>query len=431
MIFEELNKLELLGTPIHLGVSGAGWLGTGYVKAISHVKGMRVDLIADPAIDLAKKAFIDTGIAIDQITEANSVSTAMDALKAGKKVVTKYYDLAAQLDAINLVSDATPFPASGAETAFSCIKYHKDVVMVNIEADVTVGRILKKKANKEGVLYTVSSGDEPGCLMELWDFVTTLGYTPIVMGKGKNNPLNPLATPETVAESAKKSNKDPYQVASYVDGTKTMFEMACAANATGCQPQKRSMIGPEANQTTISHLFSLTEDGGLIDKPHTVDFVQGNAMSGGVFITVKVDDPRIQADLEYLKVGKGYYYTFFRPYHLWFLEAPISVARAFLYRQTTLVPQDTAVAESMATAKRDLQLGEKLDTFGGFTFYGQIEKAEIAKELNSLPTGLAPDAVMTKPVKAGEIITWDDVKLDETQTVVKLRREQDMLDQKK
>ena len=148
MIFEELKKLELLRTPIHLGVSGAGWLGTGYVKAISHVKGMRVDLIADPAIDQAKKAFIDTGIAIDQITEANSVSTAMDALKAGKKVVTKYYDLAAQLDAINLVSDATPFPASGAETAFSCIKYHKDVVMVNIEADVTVGRILQKEGHQ-------------------------------------------------------------------------------------------------------------------------------------------------------------------------------------------------------------------------------------------------------------------------------------------
>jgi predicted homoserine dehydrogenase-like protein len=140
-----------------------------------------------------------------------------------------------------------------------------------------------------------------------------------------------------------------------------------------------------------------------------------------------VDDPRIQADLEYLKVGKGYYYTIFRPYHLWFLEAPISVARAHLYRQATLVSQDTAVAESIATAKRDLKLGENLDTFGGYTFYGQIERAEEAKKLNALPVGLAPDAVMVKPVSAGEIITWDDVRLDETQTVVKLRREQEKL----
>jgi predicted homoserine dehydrogenase-like protein len=427
MISEDLAKLEAQGLPIRLGISGAGWLGSGYVKAISYVKGMRVDVIADPDIKLARKAFLDIGITQDRIIEVATPGAALDALKSGKKVVTGRYDLTAQLETIDIVSDATPYPTSGAETAMSCIKFHKDIVMVNIEADVTVGRILKKMAKEEGVLYTVSSGDEPGCLMELWDFVTSLGYLPIVIGKGKNNPLNPQATPDSVVESARKSGKDPYQVASYVDGTKTMFEMACAANATGCRPQKRSMIGPDADMSTISRIFSLREDGGLIESPHTVDFVQGNAMSGGVFITVRVDDPRIQADLEYLKVGKGYYYTFFRPYHLWFLEAPISVARAHLYRQATLVSQDTAVAESMATAKRDLKPGEKLDTFGGYTFYGQIERAEEAKQLNALPVGLAPDAVIVNPVSAGEIITWDDVRLDETQTVVKLRREQDKL----
>jgi predicted homoserine dehydrogenase-like protein len=343
-------------------------------------------------------------------------------------VVTGFYDLAAQVEAIDIISDATPFPASGAETALSGIRYHKDIVMVNIEADVTVGRILKKMADKEGVLYTVSSGDEPGCLMELWDFVTSLGYMPVVIGKGKNNPLNPQATPDTVFESARRSDKDPYQVASYVDGTKTMFEMACAANATGCRPQQRSMLGPEADLATVSKIFALKADGGIINTPHTVDFVQGNAMSGGVFITVRIEDARIQADLEYLKVGKGYYYTFFRPYHLWFLEAPISVARVYFYRQTTLVPLDKPVAESIATAKRDLSEGEKLDTFGGYTFYGQIEAAEVARKINALPIGLAPDAVMTRPVKAGGIISWNDVKLDEEQAVVKLRRKQDTLE---
>ena len=428
MINEELLKLDALGKPIRLGISGAGWLGSGYVKAFSYVKGMRVDLIADPDTRLAKEAFLQAGVDPGKIIETDSRAEAMSALGKKYKVVTGRYDLAAQLDLIDIVSDATPFPASGAETALSCIQHHKDVVMVNIEADVTVGRILKKLAQDAGILYTVSSGDEPGCLMELWDFVTTLGYEPIVIGKGKNNPLDPSATPETVAESAKKSEKDAYQVASYVDGTKTMFEMACAANATGCRPQKTNMIGPEADLSTVSKLFALKTDGGLIDSPHTVDFVQGTGMSGGVFITTRVEDERIRKDLEYLKVGKGYYYTFFRPYHLWFLEAPISVARAYFSRQVTLTPKDYPVAESMATAKRDLNPGERLDTFGGFTFYGQIEKAEIAKSKKALPTGLAPDAVMTKSVKKGEVITWDAVKLDEEQTVVKLRRQQEALD---
>ena len=428
MMRDDLARLEAQGKPIRLGVSGAGWLGSGYVKAISYVKGMRVDLIADPDTDLARQAFLGTGIPSDQIIETTSPSLAMRALEKGKKVVSPSYELAAQLDLIDIVSDATPYPASGAETALSCIQNHKDVVMVNIEADVTVGRILKRLADEAGVLYTVSSGDEPGCLMELWDFVTTLGYTPVVIGKGKNNPLDPLATPDTVAESARRAGKDPYQVASYVDGTKTMFEMACAANATGCRPQQRSMIGPQADLTTVSQIFALKEDGGLIETSHTVDFVQGNAMSGGVFITARVEDERIRADLEYLKVGKGYYFTFFRPYHLWFLEAPISVARAFLYRQATLVPLDKPAAESMAAAKRDLNPGEHLDTFGGYTFYGQIEQSETACRLNALPVGLAPGAQVVRPLKAGQVITWEDVKLDEAQTVVKLRRQQDEID---
>jgi predicted homoserine dehydrogenase-like protein len=428
MISEELAKLEAQGRPIRMGISGAGWLGSGYIKAISHVKGMRVDVVADPDIKLARQALINSGISADDIIEADTVAAASDTLKAGKKVVTGRYDLAAQLEAIDIVSDATPNPASGADTALSCIQHHKDVVMVNIEADATIGRVLKKMAEKEGVLYTVSSGDEPGCLMESWDYVITLGYMPIVIGKGKNNPLDPRATPDSVAESARKSAKDPYQVASYVDGTKTMFEMTCAANATGCRPQQRGMIGPMADLSSVSQIFALKEDGGMIEAPHTVDFVQGNAMSGGVFITVKIDDRRIQEDLAYLKVGKGYYYTFFRPYHLWFLEAPISVARAYLYRQTTLVAQDVPVAEAITTAKRDLTPGDKLDTFGGYTFYGQIERAEEAKRLNALPVGLAPQAVVVKSVKAGEIITYDDVMLDEGQTVVKLRREQDKME---
>lgn len=427
MISEELNRLQSENHPIRIGVSGAGWIGSGFVRQVALMKGMTVNLLADPDVELARQVFMDCGLTSDLIVEAETPSAAMDALNARKKVVTGSYALAAQLEAVDIVADVTPSPASGAETAFSCIQNHKDVVMVNIEADVTVGRILKNLSNKAGILYTVSSGDEPGCLAELWDFVTSLGYEPIVIGKGKNNPLNPHATPETVAESARKADKDPFTVASYVDGTKTMFEMTCAANATGCLPQQRGMLGPEADQSNISKIFALKADGGLIESPHTVDFVQGNAMAGGVFITVRIEDARIRADLEYLKVGKGYYYTFFRPYHLWFLEAPISVARAYLYRQTTLVPKDVPVAEVMTIAKRDLLAGEKLDTFGGYTFHGVMDRAKTAGDCNALPVGLAPGAVMVHPVRAGGIIRWQDVRLDEQQMVVKLRRMQDLL----
>ncbi|MGC8877704.1 MAG: NAD(P)H-dependent oxidoreductase [Anaerolineae bacterium] len=428
MIQQDLLEYQRThGHPIRVGVSGAGWLGSGFVTAVSHVAGMTVNVLADTDVAAARRAFLNIGVPPDQIVEADQPGHAMDALRAGRRVVTPSYGLAAQLEDVDIVADATPSPAIGAETAYACIQHGKDVVMVNIEADVTVGRVLHKMAREAGVLYTVSSGDEPGCLMELVDFVSTLGYEVIVIGKGKNNPLDPTATPDTVAEAARRANKDPFQVASYVDGTKTMFEMTCAANATGCVPMRRGMVGPEANLETVSQIFALQEDGGITPFPGVVDFVQGSAMTGGVFVTVRVHDQRIRDDLQYLKVGKGKYFTFFRPYHLWFLEAPISVARACLYRQATLVPLDHPVAEVMTIAKRDLKPGERLDDFGGYTFYGCNDRAEVARSLNALPVGLAPGAVMKRAVAAGSVITWDDVQLDESQIVVQLRRRQDAL----
>jgi predicted homoserine dehydrogenase-like protein len=425
MIHQALLQREAQNNPIRVGSSIAGWMGSGFVAQMAHVRGMDVTVLADTDTRAAYEAFLATGVERDDIVEADTPGLAMDALRAGKRVVTGSYTLAAQLEAVDIVADATWSPATGAETAYACIQHGKDVVLINIEADVTVGRILKKLADKAGVLYTVSSGDEPGCLMELYDFAASLGFEPIVIGKGKNNPLDPAATPDTVAESARRADKDPYQVASYVDGTKTMFEMTCAANATGCRPMQRGMTGPEATLENVSRIFALEEDGGIARFPGAVDFVQGSSMAGGVFVTVRVEDERIRADLEYLKVGKGKYFTFFRPYHLWFLEAPLSIARAYLYRQATLVPLDDPVADVMTVSKRALNPGERLGSFGDYTFYGVMDRAEVARELNALPAGLAPGAEAIRPVEVGTIVTWDDVKLDEDSVVVKLRRQQD------
>ncbi len=425
MLYDRLVTLQHQSRPIRIGAHGAGWMGSGFVTAVGHVPGMEVAVLADANVAAARQAFVAAGIVSEQIVETDHPGRAEDAIRTGKRVVTADLTLAAGVAAIDIVTDVTPSPASGAEVAYAGIRGGKDVVLVNIEADVTVGRTLKKMAAEAGVLYSVSSGDEPGCLMELWDDVRLLGFEPVVIGKGKNNPLDPTATPDTVAEAAAKAGKDAYQTASYVDGTKTMFEMACAANATGCVPIRRGMTGPEATPDTITGLFRLQEDGGTVPFAGVVDFVQGKAMAGGVFVTCRVGDRRLADDLKYLKVGDGQYSTFFRPYHLWFIEAPISFAEAYFHRKVTLAPLDRPIAEVMSIAKRDLVAGERLDDFGGYTFYGIMDRAEAAQTENALPAGLAPGAQVIRPVAAGHIITWADVRLDETSVVVRLRRQQD------
>ena len=427
MIYKELARRKEENDPIHVGASAIEWMGSGLIAAFAHVPGMEISAVANQDIPEAIQAYLDTGVKKEDIVEAVQPGAIDDAIRAGKRVVTPDPRMLAQVDALDIVTDSTWSPAIGADVAESCIQYGKDVVLVNIEADVTVGRILKRKAEEAGVLYSVSSGDEPGCLMELFDYVNSLGYQVITVGKGKNNPLNTDATPELVAESAAKADKDPVQVASYVDGTKTMFEMTCAANATGCKPMQRGMIGPEASFENVSQVFALEQDGGISQFPGNIDFVQGPSMSGGVFVTVKAPDKRIAADLNYLKVGSGEYFTFFRHYHLWFLEASISIAQAYVNRQVWLEPLDMPIADVMTIAKKDLKAGDVLERFGGYTNYGVMELADVAKELNALPAGLSPGARMVRGVKKGEVVTWDDVSLDEGKTVVKLRREQDML----
>ena len=61
------------------------------------------------------------------------------------------------------------------------------------------------------------------------------------------------------------------------------------------------------------------------------------------------------------------------------------------------------------------------------TYRESMDLAGTARKLDALPSGISPGAKMVRPVKKGEIVTWDDIALDEDSTVVKLRREQDAL----
>ena len=189
MLLSDLRERHSAGTPVRLAVSGAGWIGSGFVTQTGRMKGMQVSVLADTDVALARTVMESTGVPADRIIETEKASAAEDALRAGKRVVTGLYGLAAQLHDVDIVVDVTPSPAIGAETAWSCIQNGKDVVLVNIEADVTVGRVLKHLADKAGILYTVSGGDEPGCIMELWDYVQTLDFEAVAIGVDARDPV--------------------------------------------------------------------------------------------------------------------------------------------------------------------------------------------------------------------------------------------------
>lgn len=196
---------------------------------------------------------------------------------AGKRIVTRSAELLAEAPDNEAIVEATGVPEVGAVVAEAAIRCGRHVIMLNVEADVTVGRILKRMADAAGVVYSTSAGDEYAPAKELVEFARTLGFGVVCAGKGKNNPLDRTATPDSVAERARKLGANPWMLASFVDGTKTAVEMTCLANATGLVPDTRGMHGPRATVADLASVFRPRAEGGILDRKGVVDYAIGVA----------------------------------------------------------------------------------------------------------------------------------------------------------
>ena len=203
-----------------------------------------------------------------------------------------------------------------------------------------------------------------------------------------------------------------------------MIEMAALANATGLIPDIRGMHGPQCSIKELSSVFALRDKGGILSQDGVVDYALGG-IAPGVFVVISTDNLHLKKDLNYLMMGSGPNYLLYCPYHLANIEVPISIARAILYREPTLRAKESLIAEVITMAKKDLRVGEELDGIGGYTVYGSIEKAGIAKKEKLLPLGLAQGAIMKKNISQGEYISYDNVELDSSSFLLNLRKIQD------
>ena len=391
-----LNFRELLGrrgSPIGVAVVGATYMGTGVMNAVRRAAGMEVVAVFDPDEGSARQA-----------AESYAPQARMLSLE----------ELCRE-SAVEVLVDGTSSPELGARAAALALKNGKHVVSINIECDATVGDALAAMAEERGSVYTVTAGDEPGELKVLYDHYEALGFRIVALGKGKNNPLNPRATPDDVRAGLPDNGITAEQVASFVDGSKTMFEMACIGNAVGLGPDVPGMHGPECTIAEIPQRFRATGSGGVLGREGVVDYVTGPEISGGIWIVVHCDDERLCSDFDYLKIGKGPYYVFYQRRHNWFVDTPLSILRAALQGEPTVSPRARLTSRVVAVAKRDLKAGERLDGVGGYTAYGTIMREEDAGGL--LPLGLCEGSVMTRDVTYGETISLSDARQPERSEV--------------
>ncbi|MBN9468724.1 MAG: homoserine dehydrogenase [Bosea sp.] len=415
------------GRPVRIGLIGSGEMGTDIVTRVAHMSGVTVGAICDLNLPAARKAVDIAYQEEGHYRDASGQSELNAAMEAGKVAVTGDSNLILNSGLIDVVIDATGVPSVGAEIGLAAMEHGKHLVMMNVEADVTIGAYLKSEADRLGVTYSLGAGDEPSSCMELIEFVTAMGHPIVAAGKGKNNPLNFDAVPDDYAEEAARRNMNVRMLVEFVDGSKTMVEMAAIANATGLVPDKPGMHGPAATLDQLSSTLIPQKDGGVLSRVGVVDYSIGKGVAPGVFVVADMSHPRISERMEDLKMGKGPYFTFHRPYHLTSLEVPLTCARVVLYGKPDMVPLARPVAEVCAVAKKDLKPGDRLDAIGEYCYRAWIMTAEEARTARAIPCGMLQGGTVTAPIRKGEMLTYANAAVAPGSKLAILRARQDAL----
>jgi predicted homoserine dehydrogenase-like protein len=424
----ELKARAEAGRPVTIGLAGCGQMGTDLVVQLARMPGLRLGAIAEMRPPQAKAAAALAGLGDDRTVYAETPAAIGAAIERGVIAITQDPEALARSGLIDVVIDATGNPNTGTQFALEAIANGKHVVMLNVEADITIGRHLHAEAKRAGVVYTGAAGDEPAATLELIGFAQSIGLEVVCAGKGKNNALRWDAVPADYEAEAKARNMNARMLVEFVDGSKTMVEMVAIANCTGLVPDVPGMHGPAATKDELASVLIPKEHGGVLSMKGCVDYSIGKGVAPGVFCIVTTDHPRLQERMIDLKVGKGPYFALTRPYHLTSLEVPLSAARAVLHKHADMVPLEQPVAECVSIAKRDLSPGEILGRIGETDYRAWAMTHAGARNANAIPLGLAQGAKVVKPVPKGGHITYDNCAPDESLVVTRIRRRLDQTD---
>lgn len=282
----KLAEREAAGTPIQVGLIGAGKFGSMFISQSHRTPGMRLAGIADLSADRAKSALERTGFPNDRIdTTGLSVE---EGIKAGKVAITQDSAALIATPGIDVILEVTGSPAAGIRHALLCCEHKKHIVMINVEADVLAGPLLARKARESGIIYSMAYGDQPALIAELVDWARTAGFDVVCAGKGtKHLPEYHHSTPDTVwdhygftKEQLATGDFNPQMFNSFLDGTKSALEMAAVANGCDLTPPDNGLLFPPCGKHDLPRSLRPKSDGGLLDKKGTVEVVSCLELDG-------------------------------------------------------------------------------------------------------------------------------------------------------
>jgi predicted homoserine dehydrogenase-like protein len=424
--------------PIRIGVIGAGKFASMFFTQAVNSPGFHIVGVADLDVTRANAALDRCGWP----AERYAATSFDEALRNGTTYLTDCADDLIDVPGLEVIIEVTGNPIVGAYHAERAIDAGRHVVMVNVEADCMVGPVLAERARRNGVVYTMAYGDQPALINELVDWCRTVGFEVVAAGKGtKYLPEYNFSTPDTVWEyygfTEEQLGSGDYNAKmfnSFLDGTKSAIEMAAVANATGLRPQDEGLLFPPVDVDDLSTILRPKILGGTLTRSGTVEVISSLNRDGsplnrdlrwGVYVTFEAKtDYAVKCFAEYgvRTDPTGRFGSLYRPYHMIGMELGVSIASAVLRNEATGVAR-AFHGDVAAVAKRDLKAGETLDGEGGFTVFGKLVPAAASIGANALPLGLAHGAKLIADVPVGAVLSLDNVAIDESLPVLRLRRE--------
>jgi predicted homoserine dehydrogenase-like protein len=194
-LYRLLAERAAAGTPVRVGLIGAGKFGSMFLAQARRTPGLHVVAIADLAIPRAREALRLTGWPAEQV----AAPTYAAALAAGSTHLTEDADALIASQAVDVVIEATGNPAAGIHHTLLCCRHGRDVIMVTVEADALAGPLLARRAAQAGIVYSLAYGDQPSLICELVDWARAIGLDVVCAGKGtKYLPEYHTSTPDTV-----------------------------------------------------------------------------------------------------------------------------------------------------------------------------------------------------------------------------------------
>ena len=422
------TKLENRKKPIKVAFIGCGKFVSMFLAQYNHLEKIEIDSIVDINIDQAKKNCIKSGLDENKVNQINFSSSLDDILDRD----------------IEIYIEATGNPIIGTVHAVKIIKNKKNIVLVNVEADITCGKYLSDLARDNGVICSMAYGDQPSLILEQIEWARLNGFSVVCAGKGtKYHSTFEYSTPDTVwghygltkERAEKESGMNPKMFNSFLCGDKSAIEMCAVSNAANLKCPSNGLTFPPVGVYDIAKKMIPKNDGGLIDFDGQVEVISSidsekkdipNDLRWGVYIVIKAKNEYVKncfKDYGMVTDSSGNYSAIWRPYHYIGLELAQSIYSIALDNRATGFTKNYN-AEVASYAKKDLKVGEKLDGEGGFCARGKLITSEKSKKEKILPLGLTDNAILKIDIKKDEVIKLEDVELNLPREVIEAREYQ-------